>query len=555
MKIQKIIGVLALCGVLVTGCGDTEEPTVAPENVLPTGGKFDSAISSRLEGLNDPVAQWLATRAEIDEDGIFFEALAFDIMLQIAEVNECSFESIRTFVISDELISGETAFPRLISSMCFGDTSKQDRIFFALSEANGIDVDDTVIEMYAWDPKEYRYNFYKIEYNEDDEQQIAITPTECMDCHLGPADMDQAGMRPVPIMNEIARPWSHWNSDPAFPSHNFSVPEETKRAEKYMSLSGNGWEGTGPELEQLMRSGIDRAQNGRMRDRRERPPTVETGMNLLRPLFCTERLNYVTEDHESNVVASAVVVDTSFKGLFTKVATDWGWNWYSAGTLRLHTDEPGEALDQIPARGEADVALETLLAGRGLTAEQILQVRTMDWKNPVFSEFRCNLWRNAQKRFETQPPVLDETQRLSKELPKLFEAIMQIEGRPAAEGEAAPALVSLLPTGADGKLLAIDDASEENVKNLLAAIEAGTLTEAQCGPLGEGFCLMGLSDLGGFLQAYIDSYELPGGRERLRTIRNSRACRAVACFGAVPAISDVAGCPETQDGENACPRN
>ncbi|MFT7623119.1 MAG: hypothetical protein ACI9WU_002296 [Myxococcota bacterium] len=54
---------------------DTPEETVDPNAVLPDGGKFDqSGFADRVEGLHDPIAEWLRQTSDIDEDGLFFDS-------------------------------------------------------------------------------------------------------------------------------------------------------------------------------------------------------------------------------------------------------------------------------------------------------------------------------------------------------------------------------------------------------------------------------------------------------------------------------------------------
>ena len=539
----------------LAACGDateTPEPGTTGGVELP-GGKLDlGGLGERLEGLDDPIAEWVRTRADLDEEGVMsFPVRMPEVATAVAEIQGCEPSSVINYVVSDDLV-GDEVFPRIITAMCVKDTTRFDRVFFALSEALEGDVDAETVEMFAWDATTHRYNFYKLEFNDEDEQQLLVQPPECMDCHLGANGQTQDGIRPVPIMNEIARPWSHWLSEPDFPSHNFTVPDAVKDQPNYAELAGDGWVGSAPHFEAIVRAGIDRAQNGRMRDRREKPATIETAMGLLRPLFCAERLNYAAEDHDSYVIQSSVVVDSGFKSLFGKVSTDWGFNWYSAGSLRLHSDSQGEALDQVPVRGVADEALESLLAGKGLDPMPLLQIRALDWQRPVFSDFRCKLWIDANERFEEDPPELSEDERLYKLLPLIYAQILQIEV-PAAEPDAAAQRVSLVYEADPNKLLVVDRWTEETRARLTAAIAGGTLSDADCNEAG--FCLMDLEALGGALEAYIQSFELPDGREKLRLVRNERACRAVKCFGAAPAIADIVGCEtsvEPEEGERAC---
>ena len=60
----------------------------------------------------------------------------------------------------------------------------------------------------------------------------------CTQCHLNSRSLDDDGMPMLPIMNELSRPWPHWNAEPDFPSdmsgyHNWTeLVDEIKQAEQ-----------------------------------------------------------------------------------------------------------------------------------------------------------------------------------------------------------------------------------------------------------------------------------------------------------------------------------
>src|SRR5678815_3483293 len=130
-------------------------------------------------------------------------------------------------------------------------------------------------------------------------------------------------------------------------------------------------------------------------------------MDLLRPVFCEEQVNYVSEEGKSGILAAQAILDPGMRALFQQVKADWPWDWVSVGQLRMSgTSSP---VSQIPVRGNADTMTETQLAVLGvLTAHQLIQVRALDWQRPVFSSFRCGLWKEADQRFEKDPPDLSD---------------------------------------------------------------------------------------------------------------------------------------------------
>ena len=90
---------------------------------------------------------------------------------------------------------------------------------------------------------------------------------------------------------------------------------------------------------------------------------------------------------------------------------DWAWDWLNDEVVRLGSPV-GDTVVQIPVRGNADVAMETsLVTTKVLTPYQILRARALDSDHPVFSEFRCNLWKDAYANFKASPPDFGDATR------------------------------------------------------------------------------------------------------------------------------------------------
>jgi hypothetical protein len=169
----------------------------------------------------------------------------------------------------------------------------------------------------------------------------------------------------------------------------------------------------------------------------------------------------------------------------------------------------GETVKQIPVRGNSDVAVENLLMStRVLTAHQILRVRALDWKRPVFSEFRCGLWKEAQSRFEANPPDLTTAARISDAIPVLYDAIMVL-GPHAIKGSD------------DETLIAVPFADAQPIADLFGALSAGDIG-SDC---SAGFCAISVDDMGVEVQAhYAETLTTAVGRGFLFEERDRRIC-------------------------------
>ena len=455
----------------------------------------DADFFSQLEGREDWIAAWLRDSG-VEKDGVV-TADYHTVLAGVGAKMGCDAGSVATFALADDLID-ETPFPRLISVACSSDDVKASEFFIAASfrdEATG-DVDIRDVEMFAWDAANRKYRFYAFKPSTDDPSKVdvEVEPKRCQQCHLTPSDTVPLGMPMTPIMNEINRPWTHWNAEPGFPSFDYDLPEGMESKPNFAKLFEH--KGPASRFEQIIRNGGHlKVAQARLRERRN-PASVAEVMNMMRPVFCSEQVNYTSEDFDSGVLFNSAVVDPGVRNMFMAIRPDdWAWGWVNGDTLRLDPPSSGMGLAQIPVRGNADVTTEQqLVALRALTPQQVLRVRALDWRKPVFSDFRCKLWRDAQVRFETSPPSIAGLSNNAAAMPVVFEAIMTL-------GDQA------LDPGATDRMIALDDATSENVEALKAALAGGTIGTAACGTGGTGFCSVDLDQFGVMLDEHVKSFE------------------------------------------------
>lgn len=543
---KVLVGGLAL--LLTIGCGTEPEETGsnADPNTQPScgSGKCDAntGLIDALDGREDPIAQWIRQQPEAAADGVV-DADYEEILLGINALLGCPDSDVKTFIVSDALLTGDQALPRTVSVACASNTSHRFKLFMSSPEATEEgDVDASVIEMFAWDDDEDVFRFYKVEPGEDGRFEVDVEPSECAGCHLAPESLmrvDGTGVPMMPIMNELTEPWSHWNAEPAFRSQDFALPEGIEGFDNYATLTGNGRLGAANQLEQIIRDAQKRVVSKRYKSRKDEA-SVAAAMGLLRPLFCEEQVNYVSERGDSGLLSMGFVVDDNIRELYRKInATDWNYPWWYNQTKAVRfTTTAATVEDQmrmIPVRGEIDRALELKLV-RALSAEKLLQIRALDWQTPVFSDFRCGLWVSARERLRQDPPVL-EGETNEDVLEQLYAEIMQVDG------------VSLVaPEGAE--LIVLDSANDEAVEALKMMAAAGDFPAAGCEvsdpsapcACGElGVCAAGLQDFAQVIQTRVNELESQG-RDTLRVQGQGYICSALEQFSATPFIETAGEC-------------
>ena len=523
------------------------------------GGKCDEAddVRSQLDGLDEPIADWLRA-SPMDRNGIL-ETDYESAMEQLARFSNCEIDTLKSFVVSDDLVAG-VPFPRLVSTLCSNDPSKAADLFVAASfrdPKNRNDVDRRNLEMFAWDKTQKRNVFYALTpvKGSDTLVQVAVEPKACEGCHLNGDSLDKVGMPMLPIMNELVTPWPHWNAEPDFPSHSFEMPAQVTQAPTFAALTAGSRLGSASDLEQIIRAAqTNRVIAERLKTRRNKPANLGQAMSLLRPIFCDEQLNYVTEDHGSSVLPSQALVTGGTREMFLAIAPSaWPWGWLNDGRIRFASSSESP-LTMIPVRGNVDVEfIRRLVAVGALDAEKVLRVLALDWTRPVGSEFRCNLWKDARARLRGKSSLAIEPDTRNLHLfDDLYTEIMTLDGEVS--------LVTGESSGVETEIVTL--ARGENAEMLKVAIGNQTLAEQTC---ETGFCQTSLHGFGDLLEVRVGERIADGGRELLDAESEQRFCFVRENFPNRPALpsgrcvpkepqnspkNQESGLPDPSAGEN-----
>src|SRR5687767_15925996 len=123
----SLLVALVLLGTGAAGCAG-DAGGAGGGDACTSSGKCDApdSVRSQLEDLDDPVARWLL-ESPMSEDGL----LVTDYLTAVEKVAEqmsCSMDSMRTFVLSDDLVAG-VPFPRLVSTVCSDDDTRASEFF------------------------------------------------------------------------------------------------------------------------------------------------------------------------------------------------------------------------------------------------------------------------------------------------------------------------------------------------------------------------------------------------------------------------------------------
>ncbi|MBX7078521.1 MAG: hypothetical protein K1X88_04970 [Nannocystaceae bacterium] len=192
------------------------------------------------------------------------------------------------------------------------------------------------------------------------------------------------------LMKELDDPWLHWEAA-ARP-----LPGADAIFARHGALMGN--RGDGKELETLVRAGNDAIIASRIAA--DRRPEARAVRKLLRPLFCSEQVN---------LDAGGTQVDAPLSGLDADALVD-----PSLGVTQVLTLDPaaytaalatvGQRLDGVPDRVDTEFAFAfpersgfehaylAALQREGLVDEDLLlDVLTIDFTRPLFSDARCGL--------------------------------------------------------------------------------------------------------------------------------------------------------------------
>lgn len=373
---------LALVLVLAAAC--TSQTTAPPYGE--TGDR--AAVLAALEGFGDPVSAYL--RQGLTERGTI-EGTYEDILAGVGAEVGCGPESERSFVV----LSNYDYSPKTIFTRCSDDAAAASRFFLALpARQDSGDLAADVVHVSSWDAAAGAYRFYSLARTPKTaagEMAVDVQPGFCLDCHGGPQEVGKW----QPFMNEMTNPWSQWNARPGFASQAFDEHLDA-------SLAGKRWWGaatragrlaSASDLEPIVRAGIERFVGARLAAR-SAAASAGAAMALIRPLFCDETINFVSEIHDTGELRASVLFDDGLRQLLRQ-ARPGKWGFLDESTLTLPAPRGDRGpLKLVPVRGTSVVEAELGLVARGvLSLEEALRIRAVDWQRPALSEARCDLWR------------------------------------------------------------------------------------------------------------------------------------------------------------------
>jgi hypothetical protein len=369
-----------------------------------------------------------------------------------------------------------------------------------------------VVHMAAWDERAGAYRHYET-VPEGGEMTVRVSPAYCMHCHGG--RFGRPGW--MPLMNEMVAPWSQWHAEPEAASQLFheDLDPEIAAAPTYQEMTGPDLLASAAELEPIVRAGLDRVAGAQL-GRRDLETGPAAALELVRPLFCDEELDYVSEFHRSGELPLAAALDPNLGRWLAMAAPEAARPWQRRSKLRLPVRPADEPLTLIPTRAELSTTVERGLVSRGvLSADEVLRVRALDWAQPALSEFRCDLYRSGARRISegrarTELAVAATAAELA---PAIVEELLHV-----VDGDGA--LVSLAPRR--GELLAFPRAAEIDVLDALARGELETT----------------YAELAGDVQAHLEGLESSAGRDVLATARAQRACAARREYPTAPLYPD-----------------
>jgi hypothetical protein len=264
-------------------------------------------------------------------------------------------------------------------------------------------------------------------------------------------------------------------------------------------------------LEPVVRSGIDRYVAAWIGARQD-GPDLDTAAAMLRPVFCDETFNYVSEVHRSGELLASAVIDAAVrKHLLAIDPAAWPWDFVYDDGLRIAPPPEGEEpMALIAVRGELAIQAEAALVSRQVLAPlDVLRVRALDWTHPVGSAMRCEVFEAAIER--TSIDVAAHADAAS-----LVRALYEDTMRPFA-----------VPAGAE--VIAIADADDPGTA---AAIASGDLS-------AHATTLQGWGDA---IEAHVAAAQTPQGRAVLEAERIRRGCLARKRFAIAPLIPGTEAC-------------
>jgi len=480
-------------------CGGT--PCVVPDS--------EDALLDALDGLDDPMAAVL--RANTSPDATF--AGGFEALLDaLGDEVGCDADTARSFVV----LSNDELRPKTMVNLCVDDPVQASRFFMGFEpSASEDDVDPQTFRVAAWDDTAARYRRYQFVAAGAD-LAVSVEPEFCAGCHGGVTRREPW----APIMNEMTEPWAQWNAEPGFASFRFDGFAEHAGGETLEAVAAVAARDSASNFEPVIRAAVSRVSTAGV-DTRDQSADLDAALDLLRPVFCDETVNFVSEIHDSGDLNLQAVLDPGLVAAYNGIEGGGSFSWQTDLNLRVEAPTPGAPqLALLAVRGHTVVAAEAALRSRGvLTPMQILRVRALDWTHPFASDLRCDLFNAAQTRAQAgegvaNPATYPDNASL---VAALYDDAMQVAGVP---------LVAATP----GALVALADADDTQA---LAQLQAGQLAplEADLVTLGED------------IAAHLDGLSTSSGRTQLLAERDRRGCIAAATYPTIaPLLTDLPAC-------------
>jgi hypothetical protein len=500
---------LVVVATLTSGCeAQSDDDACGEDRPCEVPGSRAELLAA-LGGFDDPVAQWLRETADDDAvlPGDHEDALAG----MRAELG-CDEARERSFVV----LSNAGFAPKVLVTQCTDEPVAASRVLTVFEpDADASDVDPTRFRMAAWDAEAGRFHRYQF-VPKDGGLGVSVEPSFCTGCHGGPfAVPDWA-----PLMNEMTNPWAMWNAEPGFASFHFDemFPADGG-GEVFEGLAAEARLDSASNLEPIVRAAIDRTVSARL-GARTAAPDLAAAAALLRPVFCDESANYVSEIHDSGELAQAAVLDPGIRRMLLAIdPTGWPWTFVQDDALFLTPPQAAESpLVLMGVRGETTLQMEAALVARGvLTPLDVLRVRALDWTHPIESTLRCELFVAGLARAEGGAVDVRGLADTTAVVQALYAEAITLAGS-----------VSLADVGEDA-IVALRDADDADAA---ANLRAGDFTDTT----------MTLLELGDAIETELAALAEPGARDALERERIRRGCLLRARDATAPLIPATDDC-------------
>ncbi len=379
----------------VKGLCSLPEPQCEVGNAA--GREFDVAA------LNDPLANLVFNSGE-GCPTTFAETMA---KLRQTDTEGCSGgrDGISTAAVTEEgQVTGEMESGRTVIMRTCGNRTEHELMFSLFGVSPGASSLPSNAEVMAFDPAANVYNYYTLEGGEwefhGNSIDLVTTGTQrCAACHTGGG----------PIMKELDTPWLHWEGH-----------QDTNGVSDLIDKHDDlGRQTDGADLEFIVKDGNRQWNAARLRHMMDNGSVAD----VLRPLFCSVEVNLdngadfhspsdgsIGAGDDMRSVPRDFLLDpqwSGFGGVSVSAATyqqaimDAGQVLVGEGGSQL-TDENGNpSIDTIfdfvfPERSFADNQYVELLQSEGIVDEDfVLDVLSIDFTAPIFSDARCKLLESA----------------------------------------------------------------------------------------------------------------------------------------------------------------